>query len=106
MMFGSSIIDDPNQGALCLTPSKLRAGSCTLDGEAVPDGIVFDALHCRGTVGEAMLYAFDPWVRFPRPAAGRPQETIGEATGASSGHDGIFARRAATPRTLWVAIAE
>ena len=34
-----------------------------LDGEAVvcgPDGVaVFDALHRRGTVSEAMLYAFD-----------------------------------------------
>jgi hypothetical protein len=37
--------------------------SFTLDGEAVvcgPDGVaVFDALHRRGTVTEAMLYAFD-----------------------------------------------
>jgi ATP-dependent DNA ligase len=36
----------------------------TLDGEAVvcgPDGVaIFDALHRRGTVTEAMLYAFDP----------------------------------------------
>jgi bifunctional non-homologous end joining protein LigD len=35
----------------------------TLDGEAVvcgPDGVaIFDALHRRGTVSEAMLYAFD-----------------------------------------------
>jgi bifunctional non-homologous end joining protein LigD len=35
----------------------------TLDGEAVvcgPDGVaIFDALHRRGTVTEAMLYAFD-----------------------------------------------
>jgi short chain dehydrogenase len=34
-----------------------------LDGEAVvcgPDGVpIFDALHCRGTVTEAMLCAFD-----------------------------------------------
>jgi bifunctional non-homologous end joining protein LigD len=41
----------------------LRARSFTLDGEAVvcgPDGVaVFDALHRRGTVTEAMLYAFD-----------------------------------------------
>jgi bifunctional non-homologous end joining protein LigD len=41
----------------------LRARSFTLDGEAVvcgPDGVaVFDALHRRGTVSEAMLYAFD-----------------------------------------------
>jgi bifunctional non-homologous end joining protein LigD len=41
----------------------LRARSFTLDGEAVvcgPDGIaIFDALHRRGTVSEATLYAFD-----------------------------------------------
>ena len=41
----------------------LRAGSFTLGGEAVvcgPDGVaIFDALHRRGTVSEAMLYAFD-----------------------------------------------
>ena len=41
----------------------MRASSFTLDGEAVvcgPDGVaVFDALHRRGTVSEAMLYAFD-----------------------------------------------
>jgi bifunctional non-homologous end joining protein LigD len=41
----------------------LRARSFTLDGEAVvcgPDGVaMFDALHRRGTVTEAMLYAFD-----------------------------------------------
>jgi bifunctional non-homologous end joining protein LigD len=40
-----------------------RARSFTLDGGAVvygPDGIaIFDALHRRGTVSEAMLYAFD-----------------------------------------------
>ena len=39
------------------------AASFTLDGEAVvcgPDGVaIFDALHRRGTVTEAMLYAFD-----------------------------------------------
>jgi bifunctional non-homologous end joining protein LigD len=41
----------------------LRARSFTLDGEAVvcgQDGVaVFHALHRRGTVTEAMLYAFD-----------------------------------------------
>jgi bifunctional non-homologous end joining protein LigD len=41
----------------------LRARSFTLDGEAVvcgSDGVaIFDALHRRGTVTEAMLYAFD-----------------------------------------------
>ena len=44
-----------------------RRSSCTtsftLDGEAAvraPDGVaVFEALHRRGTVSEAMLYAFD-----------------------------------------------
>jgi hypothetical protein len=38
-------------------------GVTALDGEAVvcgPDGVaIFDALHRRGTVSEAMLYAFD-----------------------------------------------
>ena len=42
---------------------QLRARSFTLDGEAVvcgPDSIaIFDALHRRGVVSEAMLYAFD-----------------------------------------------
>jgi bifunctional non-homologous end joining protein LigD len=41
----------------------LRAKSLTLDGEPCargPDGVaIFDALHRRGTVSEAMLYAFD-----------------------------------------------
>jgi bifunctional non-homologous end joining protein LigD len=49
--------------AIALTAMKLRAQSFTLDGEACvcgPDGVaVFDALHRRGTVSEAMLYAFD-----------------------------------------------
>ena len=41
----------------------LRPKSFTLDGEAVvcgPDGVaIFDALHRRGTITEAVLYAFD-----------------------------------------------
>jgi bifunctional non-homologous end joining protein LigD len=45
------------------TAAALRSKSFTIDGEAVvcgPEGIaVFDALHRRGTVSEAMLYAFD-----------------------------------------------
>jgi bifunctional non-homologous end joining protein LigD len=49
--------------AIVLTAMQLRATSFTLDGEAVvcgPDGVaIFDALHRRGTVSEAMLYAFD-----------------------------------------------
>src|SRR6516164_9201837 len=49
--------------AIARAAAKLRARSFTLDGEAAvcgPDGIaVFDALHRRGTVTEAMLYAFD-----------------------------------------------
>jgi bifunctional non-homologous end joining protein LigD len=49
--------------AIAGTAAQLRARSFTLDGEAVvcgPDGIaVFDALHRRGTVNEAMLYTFD-----------------------------------------------
>jgi bifunctional non-homologous end joining protein LigD len=49
--------------AIARAAAKLRAESFTLDGEAVvcgPDGVaMFDALHRRGTVAEAMLYAFD-----------------------------------------------
>jgi bifunctional non-homologous end joining protein LigD len=49
--------------AIVVTAVQLRATSFTLDGEAVvcgPDGVaIFDALHRRGTVSEAMLYAFD-----------------------------------------------
>jgi hypothetical protein len=49
--------------AIAATAMLLRARSFTLDGEAVvcgPDGVaIFDALHRRGTVSEAMLYAFD-----------------------------------------------
>jgi bifunctional non-homologous end joining protein LigD len=49
--------------AIVSTAMQLRAASFTLDGEAVvcgPDGVaIFDALHRRGTVTEAMLYAFD-----------------------------------------------
>jgi bifunctional non-homologous end joining protein LigD len=49
--------------AIVTTAMELKARSFTLDGEAVvcgPDGIaIFDALHRRGTVSEAMLYAFD-----------------------------------------------
>jgi bifunctional non-homologous end joining protein LigD len=49
--------------AIAVTAAKLRAKSFTLDGEAVvcgPDGVaIFDALHRRGTVTEAMMYAFD-----------------------------------------------
>jgi bifunctional non-homologous end joining protein LigD len=49
--------------AIAVTAMQLRARSFTLDGEACvcgPDGIaIFDALHRRGTVSEAMLYVFD-----------------------------------------------
>jgi bifunctional non-homologous end joining protein LigD len=49
--------------AIAVTAMLLRARSFTLNGGAVvcgPDGVaVFDALHRRGTVTEAMLYAFD-----------------------------------------------
>ena len=49
--------------SIAVTATLLRARSFTLDGEAVvcgPDGVgLFDALHRRGTVTEAMLYAFD-----------------------------------------------
>jgi bifunctional non-homologous end joining protein LigD len=49
--------------AIAVTAMQLRARSFTLDGETCvcgPDGVaIFDALHRRGTVSEAMLYAFD-----------------------------------------------
>jgi bifunctional non-homologous end joining protein LigD len=49
--------------AIVMTAMQLRATSFTLDGEAVVCGLygvaIFDALHRRGTVSEAMLYAFD-----------------------------------------------
>jgi bifunctional non-homologous end joining protein LigD len=49
--------------AIAGTAATLRARSFTVDGEAVvcgSDGVaIFDALHRRGTVSEAMLYAFD-----------------------------------------------
>jgi bifunctional non-homologous end joining protein LigD len=49
--------------AIVRTALALPAKSCTLDGEAVVcggDGIaVFEDLHRRGTVSDAMLYAFD-----------------------------------------------
>jgi bifunctional non-homologous end joining protein LigD len=48
---------------IAVTAMQLRARSFTLDGEACvcgPDGVaIFDPLHRRGTVSEAMLYAFD-----------------------------------------------
>jgi bifunctional non-homologous end joining protein LigD len=49
--------------AIARTAAALRRTSFTIDGEAVvcgPDGVaIFDALHRRGTVSEAMLYGFD-----------------------------------------------
>ena len=49
--------------AIARAAAKLRARSFTIDGEAAvcgPNGIsVFDALHRRGTVTEAMLFALD-----------------------------------------------
>jgi bifunctional non-homologous end joining protein LigD len=49
--------------AVAATAAQLRANSFTIDGEAVvcgPDRVaIFDALHRRGAVSEAMLYAFD-----------------------------------------------
>jgi bifunctional non-homologous end joining protein LigD len=49
--------------AIARAAAKLRARSFTIDGEAAvcgSDGIaIFDALHRRCTVTEAMLYAFD-----------------------------------------------
>jgi bifunctional non-homologous end joining protein LigD len=50
--------------AIVRTALALPAKSCTLDGEAVVcggDGIaVFEDIHRRGVVTDAMLYAFDP----------------------------------------------
>jgi ATP-dependent DNA ligase len=49
--------------AIARAAAKLRATSFSIDSEAAvcgPDGIaIFDALHRRGTVTEAMLFAFD-----------------------------------------------
>jgi hypothetical protein len=48
--------------AIAKAALRLRARSFTIDGEAAvcADGVaIFDALHRRGTVTEAMLYAFD-----------------------------------------------
>jgi bifunctional non-homologous end joining protein LigD len=49
--------------AIAAAALEVRAQSFTLDGEAVvcgADGIaIFDALHRRGTVREALLQAFD-----------------------------------------------
>jgi bifunctional non-homologous end joining protein LigD len=49
--------------AIARTAGALRCTSFTIDGEAVvcgPDGVaVFNAPHRRGTVNEAMMYAFD-----------------------------------------------
>jgi bifunctional non-homologous end joining protein LigD len=49
--------------AIARAAARLCARSFTIDGEAAvcgTDGIaIFDALHRRGTVTEAMLYAFD-----------------------------------------------
>jgi bifunctional non-homologous end joining protein LigD len=48
--------------SIAVTATLLRARSFTLDEAVVcgSDGVaIFDALHRRGTVSEAMLYAFD-----------------------------------------------
>jgi bifunctional non-homologous end joining protein LigD len=49
--------------AISRAAAKLRARSFTIDGEAAvcgPNGLaIFDALHRRGAVTEAMLFAFD-----------------------------------------------
>jgi bifunctional non-homologous end joining protein LigD len=49
--------------AIARTAAAVHCTSFTLEGEAVvcgPDGVaIFDALHRRGTVSEAMMYAFD-----------------------------------------------
>jgi ATP-dependent DNA ligase len=59
--------------AIAVTAALLRARSFTLGGEAVvcgQDGVaIFDALHLRSTVSEAMLYAFDLWDSTARTSA-------------------------------------
>jgi bifunctional non-homologous end joining protein LigD len=45
--------------AIANAAAKLRASSFTLDGEAVVGVAVFDALHRRGRVSDAILQAFD-----------------------------------------------
>jgi bifunctional non-homologous end joining protein LigD len=54
---------DDRYPGIAVTASKLRTKSFTLDGEAVvanADGVaVFDALHRRGRVTDAILQAFD-----------------------------------------------
>jgi hypothetical protein len=61
--------------AIARAAAKLRAKSFTIDGEAAvcgPDGIaIFDALHHRGTVTEAML----PIQRAPRRPFGATTPT-------------------------------
>jgi hypothetical protein len=83
--------------AIARAAAKLRAKSFTLDGEAVvcgPDGVaMFDALHRRGTVAEAMLYAFDllelDGADPASTAARRAQDEAGEASGAGTGRAGL-----------------
>jgi ATP-dependent DNA ligase len=62
--------------AIAGAAAKLRAKSFTIDGEAVvcgPDGVaVFDALHRRGTVFDAILYAFDLLERDGEDLRSRP----------------------------------
>jgi ATP-dependent DNA ligase len=57
------MIGCPRYPAIARVAAKLNARSFTIDGEAAvcgPDGAaVFDDLHRRGTITEAMLYAFD-----------------------------------------------
>jgi bifunctional non-homologous end joining protein LigD len=67
----SPVADMPRRGydwterypGIAAAAAKLRAQSFTLDGEAVvcgADGVAdFDALHRRGTVGDAILQTFD-----------------------------------------------
>jgi ATP-dependent DNA ligase len=77
--------------SIAVTATLLRARSFTIDGEAVvcgPDGVaVFDALHRRGTVSEAMLYHRPSGARRcgpPRVAPERPQEAAGEVAGQAA----------------------
>jgi bifunctional non-homologous end joining protein LigD len=105
---------------------KLRAKSFTLNREAAvcgPDGIaIFDALHRRGAVTEAMLYAFDlleldgvdyrplPLGKRKERALGRPPtdrhrhersrarpRQIGVPTGFRTGLEGIVSKPLTAP---------
>jgi ATP-dependent DNA ligase len=87
--------------AIAGTATRLRALSFTLDGEAVvcgPDGIaIFDSLHRRGTVSEAMLYAFDLLEIDGEDLRPLPLSDRKRRLGSSSGIGGSGSSSAHTP---------